>query len=131
MKISRIKYNISKLSEEVGLAYRTCVARVSSGGHLECRPLYHDWSQGDVKWTRLEEGSILEGTHHVGTKPEFCLSYYTGMVDLEEGQFEVLLTLEVPKSILPEEDSFMGGEALATNPIVKKINRIDSNNELI
>jgi hypothetical protein len=99
--------------------YRTCVLRNNpENGQLEVKSLY----QPDLT-TPISVGSVLQGSFYAGTKAKFCLGYYTGMTDLEEGETEVLLTLRVPIDSVPspETDSFMGGEVVVENPVVVKI----------
>ena len=104
--------------------WRVCIARENPDTkQMECRSLYE--GKGYF-WTPLNINRVLKGTWFVGTKPEFCMSYYAGMSELAEGEFEVLLTLEVPKGNIPlqEEDAYMGSEAVVTDPIVLDIRRI-------
>lgn len=106
-------------------AYRICIARNNpETKELECRSLYRDGSENE--WSPLSIGKALKGSWYVGSKPEFCLSYYTGLSDLDEGEFEVLLTLTVSEGVLPpkEEDSYMGSEGIAKDPIVEKISLV-------
>jgi hypothetical protein len=116
-------YKIAQDYSNTTNVYRVCIMRKNPiDGSMEVKSLY----EPDLT-TPISIGSPLVGSFYVGTKPEFCLSYYTGMSDLEEGETEVLLTLEVPSSsvVSPEEDSYMGSEAVVENPIVRKIEKVE------
>jgi hypothetical protein len=109
---------IYRISSDRDYGYRVCVARNNpKTGELEGKSLYN--YSNDV-WMPLSIGSILRGKFHVGSKPEYCLAYFAGNTDLPEGEFEVLLTVEIDNGILPspEEDAYMGTEAIVIDPVL-------------
>jgi len=118
---------IYKLSAEStkSYGYRVCVARNNpETGQLEFKSLFN-YSRDS--WTPLIVGEVLRGQFHIGSKPEYCLSYFAGNTELPEGEFEVLLTVEIDSGILPppEEDAYMGTEAIVTNPVLVKIEMVE------
>jgi hypothetical protein len=119
---------IFKIAQNKSLAYRICVLRNNpeNPSIREVRPLFK--MNSDYEWTPIKIGEPLMGTHYLGTKPRFCLAYYSGMTEIEEGETEVLLTLEVPSEEVPppEEDAYMGGEIIVTDPIVIKIEDVET-----
>lgn len=119
-------YRIAK--EGISEVYRICVARQDpdDASILECKSLYNPNPNLPTKWTPISVGSVLNGRWYVGTKAKFCLAYYSDMSKLEYGENEVLLTLEVPSSSVPAagEDGYMGSEAVVSNTIVTKIEKV-------
>ena len=72
-------------------------------------------------WKPLVVGETMYGDFHVGSKQEYCLSYFAGNTDLKDGEFEVMLTLKIDTGILPpKEEAYMGTEAIVSNPFVLK-----------
>ncbi len=49
------------------------------------------------------------------------------MSDLKEGETEILVTMNVPASLVPSEaeDSYMGSEKVVQNPMVVKIEDVE------
>lgn len=74
-------------------------------------------------------GQILGGRHYVGTSRDFVLEHYTGMVDLQPGEHELLLTLRCEPDPLMDErwECQSPTEALVTDPIVLEIEVIHQN----
>ena len=97
------------------------------GSSFEFKSLYKPDISSPDKWAPIQVGEPMVGSFYVGTKREFCLSYYSGMTDLDNGEMEALITLEVPASsvLTPEEDAYMGSEAVVRNAIVKNIEIIE------
>ena len=92
-----------KLSEEnYDLAYRVCVARINPNSKKMEYKSSHNYRYDS--WKPLVVGETMYGDFHVGSKPEYCLSYFAGNTDLKDGEFEVLLTLKIDTGILlPKE----------------------------
>jgi hypothetical protein len=107
-------------SEDSAYVYRTCVLkRNPETNQLEVQSFYDP-----SVITPISIGEPLRGKFYVGTKAKFPLAYYTGMTDIEEGETEVLLTLRVPVSTIPDDESFMGQEVVVEDPIVVKIENV-------
>lgn len=107
-------------SEDSTYVYRTCILRRNPDSKaLEVQSFYDP-----SVVTPISIGQPLRGKFFVGTKAKFPLAYYTGMTDIEEGETEVLLTLRVPVSTIPDDESFMGQEVVVEDPIVVKIENV-------
>lgn len=116
---------IYRLADQSALAYRICIMRSNpkDPSKLEVRPLFMPVSNRII-WTPIKVGQPLMGAVHVGTKAKYCLAYFSGNTELPAGETEVLLTLKVPSASLPQEESFMGNEAIVNNPVVVNIERV-------
>jgi len=119
---------IYRIAEDMVDVYRICIARQNpeNPSITEFKSLYKPDYSKPTPWTPISIGSVLNGRWYVGTKAKFCLSYYSGNEDLEEGETEILVTLKVNASLVPpkENDAYMGSEAVVSNPLVVNIENV-------
>jgi len=118
---------IYKIAEEMVDVYRICIARQNprNPSITQFRSLYNPDYSKPTKWNPISVGSVLNGKWYVGTKAKFCLAYYSGNEDLKEEEREISVTLSVPSSSVPsKEESYMGGEAVVSNPLVVNIENV-------
>lgn len=119
---------IYRLSSQFAKVYRVCIARQNPRDQsiTECRSLYNSNPRQPTVWTPLIVGQPVTGKWYTATKAKFCLSYYTGCADVKEDEREIMLTLNVPADLLPsDEDSYMGSEVVAENPMLVKIENVE------
>jgi hypothetical protein len=115
--------------KSLATVYRVCIARQNpqNPAITEFKSLYNPNPKSPETWTPIQVGQVLKGKWYVGTKVKFCMAYYSGASDLENGEKEILVTLNVPANLIPSEaeDSYMGSEAVVENPMVIKIENVD------
>ena len=124
-------YTMIKTAQALPIVYRICIMRRNPRKPVqaEIRPLYTN-PKSEPQWLPILVGKEIPASVRVGTKVKFCLAYYAGCTDLKPWEKEVLLTLEVPENQIskiptPQEDSFMGGEAVIDRPRLLKIESVE------
>jgi hypothetical protein len=73
---------IYRLAINENVFYRICIGRKdpNNPNKWQCKSLYTGGENSG--WRDLNIGRELLGEWYVATKPEFCISYYSGLVDI-------------------------------------------------
>lgn len=96
-------------------------------GHVRGQEITHIESAFTQEVIPFHPTKVLQDPRgfHVGTTRNFCLDFYTGMIEPEEGRKEVLFELEVQPQHLQRPDMVerwewpCGTEAVVTEATIK------------